>query len=130
MRATTVVTPVTAEMRVIVQLPVPPTVVHGFADVNAPGPESDREADLRAVGRVHEPPPVPVFTFTCAVNVCVVPTRFVAVGGVIWMFASTNVLTASAEFGATPSVATVNGVGRRPMSVEDAWPVTLPAVGE
>ena len=29
-RADTVVTPVTAEVSVIVQLPVPPTVVHGF----------------------------------------------------------------------------------------------------
>ena len=68
--ALTVVTPVTAELSVIVQLPVPPAVVHGFGDVNAPGPLIDREADLRPVRRVHEAA-VPSFTFTCAVNVCV-----------------------------------------------------------
>ena len=58
-----------------------------------------------------------------------VPTGLVASGGVIWMFASTNVFTASPEFGATPSVATVIG---DPLteSVEVACPVTLPAVGE
>ena len=38
--ALTVVTPVTAELRLIVQEPVPPDVVHGFAEVNAPGPLS------------------------------------------------------------------------------------------
>ena len=38
--ALTTVAPVTVETSVIVQLPVPPEVVHGFADVNAPGPES------------------------------------------------------------------------------------------
>ena len=36
---------------------------------------------------------------------------FVAVGGVIWMFASTNVLTASPELRPVPSVSTVNGAG-------------------
>ena len=50
---------------------------------------------------------MPVFTLTCAVNVCVVADAVRAVGGVIWMFASTNVLTASAEFGA-------DAVGLRP----------------
>ena len=48
-------------------------------------------------------------TFTCAVNVCGWPTRFVAFGGVIWMFASTKVLTASPELPFGPSVATVSG---------------------
>ena len=38
--ALTTVVPVTAELSVIVQLPVPPAVVHGFAVVKAPGPES------------------------------------------------------------------------------------------
>ena len=58
-------------------------------------------------------------------NVCGWPTRFVAVG-VIWILASTNVFTASAEFGATPSVWTVNGAEPATESVEVAWPVTLP----
>ena len=70
----------------------------------AAGAAVDREADLRAVGRVLEAAPVPLFTLTCAVNVCAWPTRFVAVGGVIWMFASTYVLTASAELRPMPSV--------------------------
>ena len=36
-------------------------------------------------------------------------TGFVAVCGVIWMFASTQVFVASPEFGATPFVSTMNG---------------------
>ena len=75
-------------------------------------------------------PPVPVLTFTCAVKVCVWPIRFVAVGGVIWMFASTKVLTASPEFCPVPSVWIVNGAEPLTESVAEAWPVTLPAVGE
>ena len=74
--------------------------------------------------------PSPALTLTCAVSVWFEPTGFVAVCGVIWMFASTNVLTASPEFGATPSVATVNGPTPPTEAVEVACPVTLPAVGE
>ena len=90
----------------IVQLPVPPAVVHGFGVVNAPGPVSIVKLICVPSGAFWKPP-VPVFTLTCAVNACVAPTRFVAVGGVIWMFASTNVLTASPELGA-------GAVGLRP----------------
>ena len=43
------------------------------------------------------------------------------------MFASTNVFTASAEFGATPSVETVIDAPLI-VSVADAWPVTVPGV--
>ncbi len=87
----------------IVQLPVPPAVVHGFAVVNEPGPQSIVKLICVPFGAFTKPP-VPVFTFTCAVKTWLTPTGFVAVCGVIWMFASTNVLTASPEFGATPSV--------------------------
>ena len=59
-----------------------------------------------------------------------VDTGLFAVAGVIWMFASTNVLTASPEFGATPSVCTVNGAEPPTDSVEDACAVTFPAVLE
>ena len=52
--ALTTVTPVTADVRLIVQEPVPPDVVHGFADVNAARAAVDREADLRPVRRIHE----------------------------------------------------------------------------
>ena len=40
---------------------------------------------------------------------CGWPTRLVALAGVIWMFASTNVLTASAELPFRPLVSTVSG---------------------
>ena len=70
--------PVTADAKsLIVQEPVPPAVVHGFADVKAPG-RSLREADLRPRssrpfgGRTSLPAPEPSLMFTCAVNVCVV----------------------------------------------------------
>jgi hypothetical protein len=36
--AETTVTPVTPDVRLIEQLPVPPAVVHGFGVVNPPGP--------------------------------------------------------------------------------------------
>jgi hypothetical protein len=58
-----------------------------------------------------------------------VPTWFVAVGGVSWMFASTNVFTASPEFGATPFVST--GIVRPLIvTVDDACPVTVPPVAD
>ena len=40
MCALTTVVPVVAELSVIVQLPVPPAVVHGFGEVKLPGPLS------------------------------------------------------------------------------------------
>ena len=70
------------------QLPVPPDVVHGVAGVKRARPESIVKLIVRPVRRVHEAA-APLFTLTCAVNMCVAPTGFVAVGGVIWMFAST-----------------------------------------
>ena len=53
--------------------------------------------------------PLPALTLTCAVNTCGSPRLFVAVGGLIWMFASTNVFTASTELPLWPLVATVSG---------------------
>ncbi len=52
--ALTTVAPVTFETSVIEQLPVPPEVVHGFADVNAPGPESIVKLIDVPFGSVHE----------------------------------------------------------------------------
>ena len=86
--ADTTVTPVVFEESVIVQLPVPPDVVHGFAEVKLPGPDTMEKLIDVPSGAFTKP--VPSFTFTCAVNVCVWPTRLVAVAGVIWMFASTT----------------------------------------
>src|SRR3954468_19319013 len=59
------------------------------------------------------------------VNVCGAPTRFVA-SGLIAIFASTNVFTAGAEFGATPLVETVNADGVPSVPVQEALPVTFP----
>ena len=69
MWAETVVTPVTAELRSIVQLPVPPAVVHGFAGVKAPGPESIVKLIWVPSGALTNP--VPSFTLTWPVKVCV-----------------------------------------------------------
>jgi len=74
--------------------------------------------------------PEPAFTNTCAVYVCVVFTGFVAAGGLIVIYASTNVFTAFPEFGATPSVATVNGAEPETEPVQDACPATVPAACE
>ncbi len=75
-------------------------------------------------------PPEPSFTFTCPVSVWFVDSGFVAVSGVIWIFASTKVLTASSPFGATPSVSTVNPAEPATESVEVACAVTLPGVAD
>src|SRR6266542_2173811 len=86
--ADTVVTPVRNDFNVTWQLPVPPAVVHGFGDVNPPGPESIVKVIAVPSGAFTKP--LPSFTFTCAVNVCESPTRSTPFGA-IWMFASTTV---------------------------------------
>jgi len=73
--------------------------------------------------------PDPAFTFTWPVKVWFFPTGLIAANGEIWMFASTNVFTASVEFGATPSVETVM-LAPLIVSVAEACPVTLPAAEE
>ena len=127
--ADTVDTPVVDDVSVTEQLPVPPAVVHGFGVPSVPGPLSFVKLICVPSGAGTNPPPEPSFTFTCAVNVCVAPIRFVPFG-VIEMFASTNVFTASPPLGATPSVCTVNGADPPTDNVEVACPVTFPAVGE
>src|SRR5262249_35066045 len=64
--ALTVVVPAVEETSVIVQLPVPPEVVHGFGVVKPPGP-------LSIVKLIDVPSgaftnPLPLFTVTCAVK--------------------------------------------------------------
>ena len=49
----------------------PPAVVHGFADVNAPGPLSIVKLICVPFGALTKPLPSPALIFTCAVNVCV-----------------------------------------------------------
>ena len=74
--------------------------------------------------------PVPSLTLMWQCNVWFVPTAFVAVAGVIWMFASTNVLCA---FGPSPTFASpVVRVSETPptVTVVEAWIVFVPAVEE
>ena len=68
--------------------PVPPAVVHGFGDVNEPGPPLSI-VKLICVPSGALTKPEPSLTFTCAVNVWVCPTRLTPFG-VIEMFASTT----------------------------------------
>ena len=85
-----------------------------FGPTKLPGPLT-----MQAVAVCGPASIVPPSAFTVIVSTWFVPTGFVAVAGVIWMFALTNVFTASAEFGATPSVCdrerrrARNGEGRR-----------------
>jgi hypothetical protein len=74
--AVTVVTPVAFDDNVIVHDPVPAEVIHGLAEVNEPGPVFVKKIAVPSGAFAH---PVPSFTLTCAVNVCGVPTRLVAV---------------------------------------------------
>ena len=60
---------------------------------------------------VAEPPPAVMLApivFTVIVNVWFVPTALVAVAGVIWMFASAQVLLAGPLLAAVPSVVRVS----------------------
>ena len=100
----------------------------GSADVNAPGPLSIVKLICVPSGAFSKPRRAVVHVDVRRERVRSCRPRFVAVGGVIWMFASTNVLTASAEFGAMPSVCDrERRRARRPSSVEVACPVTVPA---
>ena len=74
--------------------------------------------------------PPPALTLTWMVRVWSVPIGLAAVWGVIWMFASTNVLTAGPLLPPVPLVVTVKGVGVPSDPVQLALPVTLPGVGE
>src|SRR4051794_40477816 len=127
--AETTVVPTVDDVSVTVQLPVAPTVVHGFVVVNEPGPLTLVKLIDVPAGAFTKPAPLPSFTLTCAVNTLSVPIGFVSVCGVIWMFASTKVLTASTELPARPLVWTVMATPPTE-SDEVACAVTLPAVGE
>src|SRR5262249_40026282 len=74
--------------------------------------------------------PDPVLTSTCPVSVWVALTGFAAVNGEIEIFASTYVLTASAELPFSPSVCTDTWTPPANVNVADACPVTFPADGE
>ena len=101
------IAPGTSDVRVAVQLPVPPAVVHGLP-LSVPGPDAIEKLICVPSGAGTKPPPLPRFTSTWPVKVWVAPTGFVPFG-VIEMRASTNVFTASPEFPFWPSVATVSG---------------------
>jgi len=126
-----VVVPTVAEVMSTEQEPVPPEVMQLFTPpTNVPGPKTIEKSIVVPFGASAKLPE-PVFAFTWPVSVWFVLSAFVAVNGEIWMFASTNVFTASSLFNAWPSVSTVKVVDGKPsVSDADACPVTLPAVGE
>src|SRR5262249_54094078 len=94
--ARTTVVPVWSDVIVAVHDPLVPSVVHVLTPFTN-DPEPLTIANVIGVPAGASTNPLPGFTFTCAVSTCVVPTGFRAVGGVIWMLASTYVLTPSAE---------------------------------
>ena len=122
--AKTVEVPVVGEVIVVVHDPVPPEVVHWVGGFGVDVAPLSMVVNVMMVpsGAFTYPAPWPALTLTWAVNVCGSFTRFVPVG-VIWMLASTKVLTAGPLFGATPSVVTVNGVGVPSVPVQLALPV-------
>src|SRR5262249_32040754 len=104
--AETVVVPAVEEVIVAVQLPVPPVVVQ-FCVVGVPGPEVIETVQTVPSGAFAQP--VPSLTLMWQVRTWFVPTGFVAVAGVIWMFASTQFFCAfplppDAVFAAVPVV--------------------------
>ena len=72
------------------QVPVVPTVVQ-FCEAGVAGPEMIATVHVVPAGAFAKPPE-PSLTLMWQCNVWFVPTGLVAVAGVIWMFASTNVL--------------------------------------
>src|SRR5215218_262318 len=122
-----VVVPTVVELIVAEQEPVPPAVVQLFAPTKAAdAPPAFVRPNVMTVPFGALPKPEPEFTFTWAVSTWFVETGLLSVSGAIWMFASTNVLTASAEFGTPLPVETVTDCPPR-FSVAVACPVTCPA---
>jgi len=117
--------PIVEELITTVQEPVAPAVVQLLGPTKAAGPASEKLIVVPA-GAFAKPTPAPVFTFTCPVSVCVVPIGLIAVAGVTWMFASTNLATALPEFGAIPFVCTLIDTPLT-VRVEAACAVTVPA---
>src|SRR5206468_1234306 len=89
--AETTVVPTTAEVIVTVQLAVaaPPVYVQVFGPTNEPGPLT-----IDAVAVCGPASIVPPSALTVIVSTWFVPTGFVAVAGVIWMFAFTQAFCA------------------------------------
>ncbi|HXL42523.1 MAG TPA: hypothetical protein VN960_00530 [Gaiellaceae bacterium] len=77
--ALTIVVPAVPDVKVIVQLPVPPEVVHGFAVVNDRGPLTIVKLICVPSGAFAKPEPL--FTLTCAVNTWFIDTGLTAEGG-------------------------------------------------
>ena len=92
--ADTTVTPGVAEVIVTVQLAVaaPPVYVQVAGPTNEPGPLT-----IEAVAVCGPASIVPPNAFTVIVNTWFVPISFDAVGGEIWMFASTQFFVAGPE---------------------------------
>src|SRR5262249_8992725 len=105
-----VVVPAVGELITTVQEPDPDAPEPGVVQLLGPTqtavapPELVSEAVIEVPSGAFANEPDPLLTLTCRVSVWFVPTGFVAVCGVIWMFASTNVFTASGELPFWPFV--------------------------
>ena len=101
MAALTTVVPDVVDVICTVHEPVPPAVVQVFTPpTNVPGPLTFVKVISVPSGALTKPPPA--FTFTWPVSVWFVPTAFSAVGGVIWMFASTAVTANGSQAASWP----------------------------
>src|SRR5206468_1277844 len=92
---------VTLEVSVIVHDPVPPDVVH-VALLRLPGPLAMLNVIVVPSGVLASP--LPMSTFTWPVRVWVALISFVAVAGLIWMLAFTQVFCADPLLPDRPSV--------------------------
>ena len=133
------VVPVVGELITTVQEPDPAAPAPGVVQVDGPTNVAEAPFEFVSENMITVPsgafvkPPEPSFTFTCPVRVWFVPARFDAVAGVIWMFASTQVLLALPEppeavFCAVPVVRVI--VTPLTGMSEVAWTTVVPAVAE
>src|SRR5262249_46022184 len=125
----TTVVPAVADVICTVHEPVFPTVVQVFTPpTNEPGPNTVEGLITVPAGAFTKPETV--LTFTWPVNVWFVRTTFVAVAGVIWMFASTQFFCA---FGLSPAFASpVSRCNGTPLTVTSvaAFATVTPGVAE
>ena len=100
-----VVVPAVGELMTTVHDPVVPDVLHVFPPTNvAVAPPEFVSESVTSVPAGALTKVVPGLTLTCTVSVWFVPVGFVAVSGVIWMVASTQVLVALSQLLVQPEV--------------------------
>jgi hypothetical protein len=124
-----VVVPFVDETTETEQVPLPPVVMHWpFEGVSDPGPLwMEKVTRVPSVAGT-KPLPSPLSMLTVALNVCATPTSFVALGGVIEIWASTQCLTAFALSPECPSPVVRVRVTPFTLNVVVAWRVVWPLV--